>query len=223
MKNIFISKIDNKKFNTQEELVNHLISNYSMIDSNGGGCSIIFKKLQEEFPFAKINVTINHEKEYGEYLVKMIWKSFNADFNFYIGEFNARDSYYTSFKTVDDAINYYRRFITSKDEIIDKLKIKYSPESIVVDRMFEGYLNSNNSISFQMEIGNQTYHGIYEFGDVNEFINSFNAHFDYIFEGEVKYIDSDSYYEHQYLINGVPVETVLKRAKKIRLEILESK
>lgn len=224
MSKLYVSKIDNKTFNTEEELIEHLKINFSMIDETGGKSANILKELQEAFPFAKINVTESSEKRYGSHTCSMNWCEYNADFTFYIGKNIDYDYYYMSFENVEKAIIYYRNFLNYKDQIENKLFMAYNPEKIEIGQMYEGDSDSNNSIQFIMFKNGKEYYECFEFGEVDTFINSFKGHFDTVFEGEVVVERNySSGYDREPRVNGIEVKTILERAKRVKIEILETK
>lgn len=225
MSKVFVSKIDNKKFSTKEELISYLSDNFILEDTADGEIATIHKKLQEAFPFADISVKTNESKydnDYGKYLASMIWKDFDADFSFYIGEHNKYDYYYRSYDTVEQAINVYQTYLDRKDEILKNLKEVYSPEDISILQMYEGDMHDNNSILFQITLNKKEYIERYEFGSVEEFVLSFRGYFDKVIEGDVirGYNHADGY-EYEPTIGGVPLKNIIERAKKLRIEILE--
>jgi hypothetical protein len=224
MTKLYVSKIDNKTFNTESELIAHLKNNYSMIDETGGESANILRQLQSAFPFAKINVTESSETRYGSHVCSMHWDEYDADFTFYIGKHHDFDYYYMSFDNVEQAIKYYQNYLDYKDQIIEKLKEVYDPEKIEIGQMYEGGSDSNNSILFIMHINGNEYSEHFEFGDIDMFINSFKGYFDTVIEGDVVIERNySSGYDREPKINGVGINTILNRAKKIRIEILETK
>ncbi|PLR72276.1 hypothetical protein [Bacillus sp. UMB0728] len=224
MSKLFVSKIDNKSFTSEEGLIKHLLSNYSMVDTSEGESIEIYNELKEAFPFADISVTESSLPTYGNWLVKMDWKEYNADFCFYIGEHGEFDYYYMSYVNTKEAINSYMQFIEHSDEIIQKLKNTHSPESVEITQMYEGDMNSSSGISFEIQVKGEKYSNRYEFGDIDEFVNSFKGYFDTLFEGEpvTAGYGCDGYGE-EMTIDGIPVRVILERANKVRIEILELK
>lgn len=222
----FVCKIDNKSFNTQEELVQHLLDTYSFEDNNQGETALIVSKLEESFPFAIISVSeLEKDNRYGDFHIHMSWKEYEADFSFYIGESSENSYYDYHFSTLEEAISHYSFFIEKKDEITKLLSEHYNPDSIKIEQMYDGDYHHSGGILFVISVGEQTYHQHYLFEKtVEQFVQSFKAHFDFVVEGDVS-IDSDYSTGDllEYFVNDVPVSTLLKRAKKIKIEILEEK
>lgn len=220
----YVCKIDNKSFSTQEELTKYMIDKYTMIDAAGGELAMIHQKLQEYFPFAEINVQETTGKRYGKFQVNMIWNDENADFTFFVGGFEEYDYYYNSFENIESAISYYQTFIDRKSEIIEKLNSNYDFDVVKVNQMFEGDSDSNNTISFICLKENEEYFGSYEFGDIDAFVSSFRGFFETIIEGEVVVErNHSSGYDREPTIGGVPLNRLIHRAKKMRIEIIEEK
>lgn len=140
----YVCSIGNKKFSTEEELVKHMISNYTIIDTTGGDISAIHSQLQNEFPFAKINAveTDDYNSIYGKYLVNMIASELGADLNFYLGEFSNVDYYHRSYTEIEEAVSHYKRVFSTNEIIIDKLKARYSPDEVKTNQIFESDLNN---------------------------------------------------------------------------------
>ena len=217
---IYISKIDNKKFNTKEQLIEHLVSNYILEDKSEGEIPLIYSKLKEAFPFADISIEeADKEYGYGEYKVTMIWRKFESDFTFYVGEFSEISYCSYSFINVSEAVTHYNRYLMKKDEIIEKLIKTYSPESVSVTQIFESDTTGTDNISFQMVMKGQQYSGIYDFRNVDEFVCSFKGYFDDVIEGSV--VQGYDHATGYATVGGVPLNIIINRAKKMRIEILE--
>lgn len=56
MSNVFVCQIDKKTFSSEDELVKHMLTDHTMQHANDVKIEHIVYKLQEAFPFAKINV-----------------------------------------------------------------------------------------------------------------------------------------------------------------------
>lgn len=220
----YISKLDNKSFSDKDDLIKHLLENYSMEDNKEGQSNEALKLLQEAFPFAKIDIQeLNKEKRYGDFHINMQWREYNADFSFYVGYYSEDSWYENHFVTIDDAIRNYEYFIHKKDEIINEINNRYSPEYISVEQMYDGDYDSPSGILFNFKIGEDSYGDHYQFGQsVSEFVDSFTGYFQNVIEGDVN-IEKDysTSSNVEYYVANVPLSTMIKRAKKMRIEILE--
>jgi len=222
----YVCKLDNESFSSKEELIDHLVDKYSMVDESEGLQSHIVSRLMNAFPFAQVNVKVNEENP-DSYRVSMDWKPKyeDADFDFVIGKRDESEVYYLDlyFKNVEEAIMHYQNFINKYEVITEKLKEKYNPDNIYIGQFFEdSYHQDRSSILFHVVIDGETYSKQYEFGDVDEFISMFNGYFLDRIEGELELERCASTgHEIEYWVGGIPIASMLKRARKVRIEILE--
>ena len=226
MSKLFISKIDNKSFTTQEDLIEHLVRHYSLEDTLEGKTAEIVNKLQNAFPFAEVRVmeTANSgEKTFGSHKVLMNWLEFDSDFTFFIGISEDVNYYYPQFENIEGAIEYYFEYVSAKDEIISELNKIYYPDNIQVLQMFEGDSNNDSFISFEIQKDGKSFiHKYTLYEDKKAFISSIRGFFDSKFEGEVSTLrDVSTGYIKEVAVDGVPINFILQRAKKLRVEVIE--
>ena len=229
MEKTFVCKIDAQRFSTQEELMAHFLQHHSVEDTTGGEMTEIMHQLQEAFPFAKVNVRKAKKEKTGLYTCNMVWEEENADFSFCIGQQEDLD-YYTydesEFDTVESAIAYYQRFLDVKNEVFIKLPHLYPIESLHIQQMYEGGYDHSDGItfSFQTKPNGESITKTYRFEGVDGFVASFRGYFDDLFEGELKEkVDYHSGGYSKYEVDYVDVHTILERAKRIKIQILEEK
>lgn len=222
----YFSKLDNKSFANKDELIKHLVDNYSLEGDEQGDAQIVLKTFQEKFPYAEIDIEqLDKENKNGQYLLNMSWSKYNdAQFTFFIGESSESPFYYYQFNTVDEAVDHYNYFVEKAEEITKGFIKKYNAEDVIIDQMYDGDCNSSSGILINFVVDEVKYGGHFKLGSsVELFIDSFKGHFTNVIEGNVeKEKDEDSYrYDVEYYVDNVPVSTMFNKAKKIRIEVIE--
>lgn len=222
MSKVYFCKIDNTSFSNKNDLVKHLLNNYTIEEVKKTESIDVFGKLQNSFPFAKIDVReLAEEDKYGDYHVNMYWKKYDAQFSFYIGESSDSSYYEYHFDSVGDAILHYNNFLTAKEEIITMLTSRYPISNLTIGQMYDGD-NTADGILFNFNVGSAEYGVHFEFDrTIDEFVNSFKVYFEDVVEGSVDY--ETDYSGKEYIVDGTPVSVLFERAKKVRVEIIEEK
>lgn len=156
----------------------------------------------------------------------MIWQGKDCDFNFYVGEYADVDYYYNQFETIEKAVIFYQHLLRLEQEGKEILEEVFEPEEIRVGQIWEGDMHTTTFVSFEMIKNKKTYYERFELGTTKEeFARKMSGYFDKVVEGEITVIEdhSGSGSESEYLLDGVPIWHLIKRGKKMKIEILEEK
>lgn len=213
--NKYVSKIDGKVFETKEELMKHLESTYVYEEANEDlEYSNILSKLKEAFPEADAQIT---EFQNGRYYVELTFDlgSFSETLNFTVKE----DDELATYSTIEEAIDFYKHYPMQTELIRETLADRYNLDSFEVDQWvvsdkWDSYghhicLNVTlNGIEMYLESGIKE--------DIEHFIQKeVEINFKTEFEGAL----TQDY--HGWSVDGVNLNRILDRARKIKITILE--
>lgn len=224
MKKEFVCTIDHTKFNTEEALVKHLLTYYSMKQEPGENSSDILKKTQEAFPEAHIEVVYNPLRENSVPYVEIIIPNCGAMFSFYIDDDTSKVHGVVVFKTVEEAIDHYEGMLNEKDKLVQAVMDKFKTEKVVVSQVHQdGYGDDSDSITFSFMIDEKEHFGNYEFDGIDKCLRSLDGYFVSEVEGKCdtdygRYNSTNTIY-----VDGVDLRDLAERAKKLKVEILEYK
>ncbi|RNB59356.1 hypothetical protein EDM57_04230 [Brevibacillus gelatini] len=221
MKKQYICTIDNIKFTSEQELISHIKNNYikELTDESSFD---IYDTLKNAFPDADIDIVENNSEDIH---VSMYFKNYESNLEFKIKKNpDFEDTYYYSvFSTVEDAIKYFKdNFIKKSEYLVQCLKEYFNFENIEITGLFNGYGygDCESSIHFKFNVGDRVVHDTYKFEDINTFLNRMKGHVLNVVEGEF-FIQHGENSSKDFFINGINVEDMITRAKKVRLEIIE--
>lgn len=219
----YVSKIDGKVFETKEELISYLESEYVKVEelNENSAYSQILSKLNEAFPEATIDIS---ESSSGEFYVDLSFDVGNdmlESFYFYISD---EDKYgdIRAFEAVEDAIEFYERYPKQTDLIREGLADKYELESFKVEQWHEAndYYDTYHMIMIKATLNGVDMlleSGLSE--PIDHFIKTqVEPYFTNEIEGELK-----QYYQGDWYVDGSDLAKFLNRAKKVRVTIIESK
>lgn len=227
MEKEYVCTIDQAKFTSEEELVNHLKSLYSFAQAPGKDTSLIHKQLQDAFPEADV-VIKNKNIDTEGIFVKLVFAKWKSDFEFVISNTYDETLYYndTYFKTVNEAIDYYKGLIAQKDELIKAIYEKFDADGIKVHQIYDPpeYMDdSRPSMNFSFYVDGKEYRSSYSFDGINEHLRLLDGHFVSTVEGNVtmdygKYNSQNTIY-----VDGIDIKVLAARAKKLKVKIIEFK
>jgi hypothetical protein len=221
----YICTIDQSVFNTEEQLVKHLIKMYSIEQVKGENKSKILNVLSENFPTADIEIIL----EDGVPLVNMVVPGYGENyFHFKISEKNDGNIYgVTTYLTVEEAITHYKLFFAHADELVKEIEKKFNAHTISIEQLIEFNesmgADDRNTCLLNFCIEQETHHFHYEFEGIDKAIRTLEGRFITTVEGEV-FTDYGSYNSNNTVyIDGVDIVDLAKRAKRMKVEILELK
>ena len=219
MEKSYIYAVENKSFNSEAEMINYIMKKHTRVETKNTMSTEIVSKLNDAFPFAKISVEQKGNAD--KYSINMNWEDYGETaFQFYMG---GSDAYAINFDNVDQAINYYMRFYNIIREIEYKLSVKHNLDDFKVEGVYQYPCEDiPECIHFTVNLdGNKYYESYYyNVNSVDEFVDSFDSYFEDTFEGDLEELKIDDYDTKLY-VDKKPLENILKRAKRIRIEILE--
>lgn len=143
----------------------------------------------------------------------------SANFEFKINNSNNKDHYCQEFNTVEEAIEFYKRYPKQTELIKKGLSEKYDLQSFEIHQWFEDDYYGDIGDKITMNVKLNGLNLFLECGltqDIDSFIVSEVKPF---FLDKIEGGVSREY--HSWCIDGVNLDKFLKRAKKIRLEIIE--
>lgn len=211
-------KIDDKIFQTPEELMRHMLEDHAEKVEDVKEWDIKTKILQA-FPRAKILIT---QKIEGVYEIRMNWEDYKASFLAYIGYHTSYMRFSNHFTTVDKFIDHYRSFEKETIMCIQEIHKRYGDAKIYVDRMFEDlYQSSKKRIQFAIVKKEKIYFETYESGKLDDFLHKIHHYMVDEAEGTVE--QSIEKGETVYYVDDTSVSQLLGRAKRAKVVILEEK
>jgi hypothetical protein len=220
----YVCKIDNAKFDNMEALIDHIKANYVIEESIDGKASDVFVKLKRAFPEAKINVF----EQDGLVRVLMNFEEYGAEFDFKIVDHNSEHSsinyYDITYDSVQKAIENYQWILEEKDKIVQGIKDLFGIEDVKVTQIFQDEpCGNNDSISLTFVLNGQVINERYDFDGVERFLKQLQGHILNAVEGECDYDYGHYESKNTIFIDGVDIRDLARRAKRMRVEILETR
>lgn len=218
----YVCTIDQAKFSSEEGLINHLKQYYSLVENIEGKSSTALTVLKEAFPEAVIELT---ERENGSIVVDLVFKDYGAEFNFLIHTDDNHDEYCRrTFSNIDDAIKNYKWYLDQKDQLVKGLKERINATDIEITQIYESDpYSSDSSIKLKFKINGKEIYEEYEFDGIDEFLNRMKGHVITEVEGECVFDYGRYGSKGTIFVNGIDLRDMAKRAKRMRVEILETR
>lgn len=246
----FLSTVDGKTFSTKEEALNYLMNQFveeHIIEENESLFGVK-KQVEQALPgfIADVQTLVENNEE--QILVNLSHPDISDTYlQFTIGDYSSSGYHdLSSFSTLEDALSFYSLFLSGAECFRDAVqnilqtnllmplvcKIESIHQSSGTSDSFYTY-----SINCYKEDGTLYRYCFieldqYDFSsdetlqrEIDSVIRKIEGEFLSSLEGTVtkaspKYINDHSCW---YEINGVPINTLLKKNKKVRVEILEEK
>lgn len=228
MNNKYVCDIDGSIFSSEEELLRHLKEKYvTVFIDKKTDVSDIYELLKVNFPEWEVNVR-NGGGWYAEYIINL--KKDKTDIEQYYGnEKSDTDKCYTYKGNPEnnvDLISAIRWKIDKADELTGKIKSIGDFDDVYCSQFGHGYASNEHYFQLCYKLkGENDYRSdnYYPWGsDIteNEFTESFKQYFVNKLEGLMAPRYTDGYFD-TYTIDDVPIDALISRAKKVRLEIIE--
>lgn len=217
----YICTVDHSKFNTEEELIKHMLKLYTVTSNVDEDKSSILKKFSESFPDSSVNVTFNE----GIPNICLSLSNYDARFDFKINDDSSPHAYEIAYDSIEDAIARYKEMLLQVDVLVESVKNRFNATEVSVKQIYEGdpYGDSCDSALISFYVAEKQYHYSYEFETVEKALHKINGYFITSVEGKVvtDYEGYDS--SNTVYIDDIDILDLANRAKRMRVEILEFK
>jgi hypothetical protein len=223
----YVLDIDGSIFSSEEELINYIRKKYvKEFKGKKTDISEIYDILHQHFPDWKVNVE-NGAGWYAEYIIKLS-KDRTVIEQHYANEKAETDRFYVYKGNPDnfqDLIKEISWKIETAKRMIDKIRSIGDFEDIYCKEFDYGYSQDEHHFTFVYKLkewGDYSEERYYPWGEKgeDEFVNDFKKYFVTKLEGEIK-PDYDDGYFNGYTIDGINIDGLVRRARKVRLEIVE--
>lgn len=221
----FICTIDQSRFTSEEALITHMVKSHSMTQEQGEYSADIHNALQTAFPTAHIEITTSQLDRQSAPRVDLNFFEFGADFSFYISKDTNENVYHGDFVYPDviEAIGVYKNLLSEKDKLVQAVKEKFGSSTVEIHQIHQssGVGDDTDSILLSFVVEGQECTASYEFQGFNEFLRLLEGRFVNSVSGEC-YADYGHYNsENTIYVDGIDLRDIAKRAKKLKVEILE--
>lgn len=216
----YICTVDHAKFNTEEELIRHLLQLYSVESNSDEDTSGILKLLTEHFPDSNVNVKYNN----GIPDIRLAIPKYQACFDFKIGGMTSQlASYEISHTSIEEAVMRYRNMLKKIDDLVENVKVVFNASDVEIEQVYEAdpYGDSCDSALISFYVDGKQYHYSYGFESIEGALHRISGYFIAVVEGEVE-TDYDGYdSSNTVYIDSIDIRDLANRAKRMRVEILE--
>ena len=212
---------DKSVFSNEDDLIKHIRENYvNVMEDKSEGVSSLLDVLNESFPDWKVNIE-DGQGWYADYVIYL--KNDNTKIAQYYG---TKNSDYT--KNPDNISNLIKE-INLKLETISQVtelaeKLFYNLEYIKCTNYAYGYSEDEHSYKFAFKFKDSNEVNVEELYpyscDIEDFMNEIKKYNITSLEGKPNTYYDNGYFA-DYTIDGIKIEAIMTRNKKVKLEIIE--
>lgn len=224
----YVCEIDGSIFSTEEELIKHLKKKYvKEFKNKSTDVSEIYDVLKENFPDWKINIE-NGAGWYATYIIRLNKDKTQIE-QYYGNDKDDNDKSYTykgNPENFKDLVSNIKWKIETAEQMVRDINSIGDFEDIYCKEFNHGYTSDEHHFTFLFKLkgwedySEERYYPWGENNDKEAFINNFKQYFVDKLEGEMHPYFYDGYFTG-YVIDGVNINGLVRRAKKVRLEIIE--